>query len=92
MAAALGHPASLYQPLDAGKVRCTACARYCTIPSGSHGFCFVRKNVAGRLVLLSYGRASAVQVDPVEKKPLSHFHPGARVFSIGTVGCNWRCQ
>jgi pyruvate formate lyase activating enzyme len=92
MAAALGHPASLYLPLDAGKVRCTACARYCTIPSGSHGFCFVRKNVAGRLVLLSYGRASAVQVDPVEKKPLSHFHPGARVFSIGTVGCNWRCQ
>ena len=73
-------------------MRCTACARYCVIPRGSHGFCFVRKNVGGRLVLLSYGRASAVQVDPVEKKPLSHFHPGTRVYSIGTVGCNWRCQ
>ena len=92
MSALVGHPASLFEPLDGGKVRCTACARYCTIPDGSHGFCFVRKNVGGRLVLLSYGRASAVQVDPVEKKPLSHFHPGSRVFSIGTVGCNWRCQ
>jgi pyruvate formate lyase activating enzyme len=85
------HPASLFEPLDGGKVRCTACARYCVIPSGSHGFCFVRKNEAGRLVLLSYGIASAVQVDPVEKKPLSHYRPGSRVFSIGTVGCNWRC-
>jgi pyruvate formate lyase activating enzyme len=88
----MAHPAILYQPLSDGKVRCTACARYCTIPAGSHGFCYVRKNEAGRLELLSYGRAAAIQVDPVEKKPLSHFHPGARVFSIGTVGCNWRCQ
>ncbi len=63
----------------------------CIIPAGSHGFCFVRKNVEGRLELLSYGKAAAVQVDPVEKKPLSHFHPGTRVYSIGTVGCNWRC-
>ncbi len=92
VAARLGHPASLGVALDGGKVRCTACARYCAIPSGSHGFCFVRKNVEGRLVLLSYGIASAVQVDPVEKKPLSHFRPGTRVYSIGTVGCNWRCQ
>ncbi|MCI4369538.1 MAG: AmmeMemoRadiSam system radical SAM enzyme, partial [Thermoplasmata archaeon] len=87
----MAHPAQLYEPLPGGKVRCTACARYCVIPEGSHGFCFVRKNVNGRLELLSYGRAAAVQVDPVEKKPLSHYRPGTRVFSIGTVGCNWRC-
>lgn len=87
----MAHLATLYQPLDGGKVRCTACARYCVVPSGSHGFCFVRKNEDGRLLLLSYGKAAATQVDPVEKKPLSHFHPGSRVFSIGTVGCNWRC-
>jgi pyruvate formate lyase activating enzyme len=87
----MAHPALLYTPIGSGKVRCTACARYCTIPSGSHGFCFVRKNVDGQLELLSYGKAAATQVDPVEKKPLSHFHPGSRVFSIGTVGCNWRC-
>ena len=86
------HVAELYEPLEGGKVRCTACARYCTIPVGSQGFCFVRKNEDGRLVLLSYGRAAAIQVDPIEKKPLSHFHPGTRVYSIGTVGCNWRCQ
>jgi pyruvate formate lyase activating enzyme len=85
------HPASLYETLPGDKVRCTACARYCTIPSGSHGFCFVRQNLGGKLALLSYGRAAATQVDPVEKKPLSHFHPGSRVYSIGTVGCNWRC-
>jgi pyruvate formate lyase activating enzyme len=92
MAALAAHSATLFEALPEGKVRCTACARYCTVPEGSHGFCFVRKNEGGRLVLLSYGRAAAVQVDPVEKKPLSHFHPGARVYSIGTVGCNWRCQ
>ncbi|MGP8078760.1 MAG: AmmeMemoRadiSam system radical SAM enzyme [Thermoplasmata archaeon] len=91
MAVASHHPAALSEPLEGGKVRCTACARYCTIPDGSHGFCFVRKNEGGRLVLLTYGLASAVQVDPVEKKPLSHYRPGTRVLSIGTVGCNWRC-
>lgn len=87
-----GHRATLFETLPEGKVRCTACARYCTIPDGSHGFCFVRENRGGELQLASYGRVAALQVDPVEKKPLSHFHPGSRVLSIGTVGCNWRCQ
>ncbi len=86
------HEAILYEPLPEGKVRCTACARYCIIPPGSHGFCYVRANVGGKLDLLVYGRVAALQVDPVEKKPLSHFHPGARVLSLGTVGCNWRCR
>jgi len=89
--AAAAPATTLFDPLPDGKIRCTACARYCVIPEGSHGFCFVRKNEGGRLRLLSYGRAAAVQVDPVEKKPLSHFHPGTRVLSVGTVGCNWRC-
>ncbi len=91
MLASPAHTATLFEPIADRKVRCTACARYCIIPEGSHGFCFVRKNEGGRLVLLSYGLAAAVQVDPIEKKPLSHFHPGSRVYSIGTVGCNWRC-
>ena len=88
----MAHLATLFEPLPDRKVRCTACARYCVIPEGSHGFCFVRKNEAGRLVLLSYGRAAAIQVDPIEKKPLSHYRPGTRVLGIGTAGCNWRCQ
>jgi pyruvate formate lyase activating enzyme len=88
----MAHLATLFEPLPARKVRCTACARYCVISEGSHGFCFVRKNEAGHLVLLSYGRAAAVQVDPIEKKPLSHYRPGTRVLGIGTAGCNWRCQ
>ena len=86
------HLATLGESLPDGKVRCTACARYCVIPPGSHGFCYVRANEGGHLVLLTYGLAAAIQVDPIEKKPLSHFHPGSRVLSIGTVGCNWRCQ
>lgn len=86
------HPATLFERVESGRLRCTACARYCLLPEGAHGFCFVRKNEGGRLVLLTYGVASAVQVDPVEKKPLAHFRPGTRVFSIGTVGCNWRCR
>ncbi|MEM0129140.1 MAG: AmmeMemoRadiSam system radical SAM enzyme [Thermoplasmata archaeon] len=90
--AEIGKPAELFTPLPGGKVRCTACARYCTLPEGARGFCFVRQNVGGTLVLRTYGRAAAVQVDPVEKKPLSHFRPGSRVYSIGTAGCNWRCQ
>ncbi len=84
--------AELYEALPNGKVRCTACARYCVVPAGSHGFCYVRENVDGRLYLSVYGLAAAVQVDPIEKKPLTHFMPGRRVFGIGTVGCNWRCQ
>jgi pyruvate formate lyase activating enzyme len=84
--------ALLYDRLPEGKVRCTACARYCVVPEGSQGFCFVRKNIGGKLYLTVYGTAAAVQVDPIEKKPLLHYMPGRRVFGIGTVGCNWRCQ
>ncbi len=87
-----GSLATLYSPLASGKVRCTACARYCVIPPGSRGFCHVRANEDGQLRLLTYGRAAALQLDPVEKKPLAHYRPGSRVLSIGTVGCNWRCQ
>jgi pyruvate formate lyase activating enzyme len=88
----LVHPATLYRQLPGQKVQCNACARYCVLPPGARGFCFVRANVGGTLDLLTYGRVAAMQVDPVEKKPLSHYRPGSRVLSIGTMGCNWRCQ
>jgi pyruvate formate lyase activating enzyme len=74
------------------KVRCTACRRYCLLGEGQTGFCGIRKNIGGKLYLLSYGRAAALNVDPIEKKPLYHYLPGGRVLSLSTSGCNWSCR
>jgi len=84
--------AILGKPLGGGRVECNACARRCRIPSGSHGFCFVRQNSAGKLVLANYGLVEAMQVDPIEKKPFNHFMPGSYVLGLGTSSCNWGCQ
>ncbi len=77
---------------EGGMVKCLACRRYCNIPQGQAGFCGVRVNDAGRLRLEVYGRPCAVHIDPIEKKPLFHFLPGTRSFSIGTFGCNFACS
>ena len=74
-----------------GTVRCLVCPRECRIPEGQRGFCRVRENRGGELVLLTYGKSSGAVPDPVEKKPLFHYKPGSRTYSIGTVGCNLRC-
>lgn len=84
--------AMLYTRLEDGSVRCNLCARRCLIKEGSIGFCRVRKNIKGRLYPLNYAKACSAIVDPIGKKPLSHYHPGALVMSIATVGCNFRCQ
>jgi pyruvate formate lyase activating enzyme len=84
--------AMLYEQLSDGKVKCNLCGRRCTIADGKVGFCLVRKNEGGRLYSLVYGKACSACVDPIGKKPLSHFHPGALVMSIATVGCNFRCR
>ncbi|KAJ4458131.1 putative AmmeMemoRadiSam system radical SAM enzyme [Paratrimastix pyriformis] len=76
---------------ETGRIRCLACAHHCVITPGHTGICGVRRNQAGKLELLVYGRPTAVHVDPVEKKPLYHFLPGSSVLSIGTVGCNMAC-
>lgn len=83
--------ATLYRRLPGGRVECYACARLCKIPDGSHGFCFVRQNKAGKLYLANYGLVEAVQVDPIEKKPFNHFMPGTYAFGIGTSSCSWGC-
>jgi pyruvate formate lyase activating enzyme len=83
--------AILWNGLPNQKVECVACARRCKIPVGSHGFCFVRKNVEGKLKLINYGTVAAMQIDPIEKKPFNHFMPGSYVFGIGTSSCNWGC-
>jgi pyruvate formate lyase activating enzyme len=83
--------AMLYERIQENKVRCNLCARRCFISDGGMGFCSVRKNEGGRLYSLNYAKACAANIDPIGKKPLSHFHPGALVMSIATVGCNFRC-
>lgn len=84
-------PAILYKKISDNKVQCLACSHYCKIAEGKTGICGVRQNVKGELKLLVYGKAAAVNVDPIEKKPLFHFLPGTEIYSIGTVGCNFRC-
>ncbi len=85
------HEAILYKPLENDRVLCTACKMKCRISEGQSGVCGVRINEKGKLYLLVYGKASAVNIDPIEKKPLYHFLPGTEAFSIGTVGCNFGC-
>ena len=74
------------------QIRCELCPRYCRIPDGERGFCFVRENRGGQLLLSTYGYATGLAVDPIEKKPLNHFYPGSRVLSFGTAGCNLACK
>lgn len=73
-------------------VRCNACRRKCLIPENSFGFCKVRKNEKGKLISLSYGKNLTSEIDPIEKKPLFHFHPGSKVLGVSTFGCNFSCQ
>ena len=75
-----------------GRVQCDLCPRACRLREGQRGFCFVRANHGGRIVLDTYGRSSGFAIDPVEKKPLNHFLPGSRVLSFGTAGCNSACR
>ncbi len=74
------------------RVVCDLCPRACSLPEGNAGFCFVRRNQGGRLILTTYGRSTGFCVDPVEKKPLNHFYPGTSVLSFGTAGCNLGCK
>ncbi len=83
---------AIYEELESNTVRCGVCPRRCTIKEGQSGFCRVRQNRGGKLVSLVYGRAVSYGVDPIEKKPLFHFAPGSRAFSIATMGCNLRCD
>lgn len=84
--------AQFYSKLDNGKVLCYLCPRYCEIGAGQTGFCFVRKNEGGTLYALAYANPYAVHIDPIEKKPLSHFLPGTPILSLGTAGCNLGCK
>jgi pyruvate formate lyase activating enzyme len=73
-------------------VQCKLCNHNCNISNGKNGVCGVRKNDNGKLLSLIYSSVSSLAVDPIEKKPLYHFYPGTNAFSIGTVGCNFKCS
>ncbi len=75
-----------------GVVTCTVCPHQCVLRAGQTGRCRVRRNEDGRVVLRTYGRPCSVHADPIEKKPLYHFLPGTRTFSIGMPGCNLACR
>jgi pyruvate formate lyase activating enzyme len=84
--------AVLWEPAQGKKVRCKLCNWRCLIDEGNLGRCAVRKNIGGILYSLNYYKVCSVNVDPIEKKPMYHFQPGSRSFSIATMGCNFRCE
>ncbi|HND53491.1 MAG TPA: AmmeMemoRadiSam system radical SAM enzyme, partial [Pirellulaceae bacterium] len=75
-----------------GRIVCDLCPRECHLKDGDRGFCFVRQNVGGEMLLTTYGRSTGFCIDPIEKKPLNHFYPGTSVLSFGTAGCNLGCK
>ena len=85
-------PALLAEPQEDGSVLCNACAMRCLVRPGRTGICGVRENRDGVLYSTVYGRAVAVGIDPIEKKPLFHVAPGALAYSIATVGCPFHCS
>ncbi|MEM2122948.1 MAG: AmmeMemoRadiSam system radical SAM enzyme [Candidatus Bathyarchaeia archaeon] len=84
--------AMFYNTLEDKLVQCNLCSHRCFIQPSRKGVCAVRENRDGRLYTLVYGRLIARAVDPVEKKPLFHFYPGSKAYSVATVGCNFRCK
>jgi len=77
---------------EQGRILCELCPRACHMKPGDRGFCFVRENRDGEMLLTTYGRSTGFCIDPIEKKPLNHFFPGTSVLSFGTAGCNLGCK
>ena len=82
---------SYYRTLDDGRVECHLCPHHCHIANGKTGICRSRRNEDGVLRSLVYGKPCSLAIDPIEKKPLYHFHPGTKCLSIACTGCNFRC-
>lgn len=81
-----------YERLDNNRVKCRLCPHGCNIAKDNIGLCRVRKNIDGKLYTLNYGKITSYGYDPIEKKPLYHFYPGSKIFSIGSFGCNLKCS
>ncbi len=83
--------ARLWEKIEDKKIQCKLCNHFCIIKEGSRGKCGVRENIDGELFTRVYEKVAAINIDPVEKKPLYHFLPGTKTFSLGTMGCNFGC-
>jgi len=92
MARTTRHKKALFWEKSGRDIQCLLCPHLCLLSEGQSGICMVRKVVNGELVSEIYGLPSAMRVDPIEKKPLFHFLPGSTTYSIGTQGCNLKCQ
>ena len=86
----LSKPGLLFEKEKDNSLRCQACAHRCKLSEGRHGICGVRLNEEGVLRVPS-GFVSGIQLDPIEKKPFSHFLPSSQVLTFGMLGCNFRC-
>lgn len=84
--------AMYYEKRDDKIVKCKLCPHGCVIRDGDMGVCRVRENSGGTLISLNYGKIASFAYDPIEKKPLYHFYPGSKILSIGTYGCNLKCD
>ena len=82
----------LQTQLDNGSTQCNLCLWHCKIVHGQRGFCQAHVNRNGTLYNLSYGILSAIDIDPIENKPVRHYRPGTKVMSVGSYGCNFRCK
>jgi len=80
-----------YRTLDDGKVECQLCPHHCRISEGKTGLCRSRRNKDGKLLSEVYGNPCSLAIDPIEKKPLYHFHPGTKCLSLACTGCNFHC-
>lgn len=81
-----------FQSLQKDRLVCLLCAYYCKLKNGQIGICGVNKNIGNKIECLVYGYLSALNIDPIEKKPLYHFLPNSKSLSLGTIGCNFRCS
>ena len=86
------HSAEFWRTTESGKIQCELCPHHCVLAEKKTGLCGVRRVVDGRLTAAGYGLLSSLHNDPIEKKPLYHFHPGSEIFSIGGWGCNFACS
>ncbi|MBL8816796.1 MAG: AmmeMemoRadiSam system radical SAM enzyme [Planctomyces sp.] len=81
-----------HETVEASRIVCDLCPRECSLKPGDRGFCFVRQNIGGEMMLTTFGKSTGFCIDPIEKKPLNHFYPGTSVLSFGTAGCNLGCK